>query len=98
MDQYAAKADGALQIIPQRHFPTGGALHFEMQSMIVPEEAKNNPRAQHTKFGLELSVEMGQVQVVKPGEQPKDNGPPPKGSGKPAPQKAPAPQNAPPSP
>ncbi len=94
MDQYAAKAEGALQIIPQRHFPSGGAMHFEMQSMLVPEEAKNNPRAQHTKFGLELSVEMGQVQVVKPGEQP-EGAPAPKGSSSP---KAPAPKKAPPSP
>jgi hypothetical protein len=96
MDQYAAKADGALQIIPKRHFPSGGAMHFEMQSMIVPEEAKGNPRAQHTKFGLELSVEMGQVQVVKPGEVP-DGAPAPKGSaGGGGGGKAPAPPKAPP--
>jgi hypothetical protein len=94
MDQYGAKADGALQIIPQRHFPSAGAMQFDMQSMIVPEEAKGNPRAQHTKFGLTLSVQLGQVQVVKPGEQPPGDAPAPKGSAgkkQPAPQPPPAP-------
>ena len=94
MDQYLAKADGALQIVPTRHFPSAGAMQFDMQAMIVPEEAKNNPRAQHTKFSLQLSVQMGQVQVVKPGEQPKD-APAPKssagGGSKPPPQKPPSP-------
>jgi len=70
IDQYGSKAEGKLQMIPQRHFPVAGGLKFEMQSMIVPEEAKGNPNAQHRKFNVRMSL------TVKPGEQPGQSGEP----------------------